>query len=84
MSDNDIIKDKNVTTPDKRPQIKKWQRFLALISAIILAALYICTLIFAIIKHPLANDLFKACVLLTIVVPVVIYGYILVYRIVKR
>lgn len=60
---------------------KKVKRILALSGAVILALMYVLTLIFAIADNPATMSYFKASVALTIAVPVMIYGYQLVYRV---
>ena len=64
--------------------MKKSKRILALAGAVILIALYISTLIFALIDHPAATDLLKASVAATILLPVLMYAFILVYRLSHR
>lgn len=59
---------------------KKSKRILALTGAVLLAGLYLATLIFALIDSPWAYDMFRVCVGFTIVVPVLLYVYALVYR----
>lgn len=61
--------------------MKKAKRVLALSGAVILGLLYILTLIFAIFDNPATMNLFKASVALTIIIPVLIYGYQLVFRV---
>lgn len=64
--------------------MKKSVRIVALIGAILLAALYICTLIFALIDTPAASDLLKISVAATIVLPVLLYGFVLFHRLSKK
>lgn len=64
--------------------MKKAKRILAVIGIIILAGLYVSTLIFAIIGSEDAMDWFKASVYSTIVLPVLIWAYGLVYRLLKN
>lgn len=64
--------------------MKKMKRILALAVVILLAALYLATLIFALIGSDWAFGMFKACLALTIVLPVLLYGYFLIYRILKN
>lgn len=67
-----------------KKKLTKLQRGLALVLVILLAALYIVTLISAIFTTKAAPQLFKACVFATIVLPFMLYAYILVYRILKQ
>ena len=56
--------------------MKKAKRILALIGVIFLVAMYLSTLIFSLI----ASDLLKGSVAATILVPVVLYGFVLFSR----
>lgn len=64
--------------------MKKTKRILAFTGAVLLIALYACTLIFALIGTPLANDLLKASVAATILLPVLLYGFQLVWRVMHK
>ena len=68
----------------KGMNMKKTKRILALIGAILLVILYLSTLIFALMESELAGDLLKASLICTVVIPVLIYGYILVYRVLNK
>lgn len=59
------------------------KRILALILAVILVLLYVMTLIFAITDNENTMSFFKASVALTIIVPVLLYAYQLVFRVLK-
>ncbi len=61
--------------------MKKTKRILALIGALLLALLYLSTLVFALMKSAVASDLLKASLICTVIIPVLLYGYILIYRI---
>ena len=63
--------------------MNKIKRILALIGAILLVLLYLSTLIFALIDSPRANDLLAASVAATILVPVLLYGFLLFCRLNK-
>ena len=63
---------------------EKVKRILALVGVILLAGIYAATLVLYLIDSPWAKDWLKVSVVLSVVVPVVIYGYILVYRILKN
>lgn len=62
----------------------KLTRIFALIGAILLAGLYICTLILALIDSAYTSDLLKAAIASTIILPVLLYAYILIYRLAKH
>ncbi len=66
---------------EKRP---KGQRILAMIGVVFLVALYVVTLISAIFTTPATKGLFMACIFSTVAIPVMLYGYILVYRALKN
>lgn len=63
--------------------MKKTKRILALIGAILLIGMYACTLIFALSGSENATSLLMASIACTIIVPVFIYAYMLVYRVLK-
>ena len=58
----------------------KLKRMLALAGVILLIGMYVVTLIAAITSSPQSPALFKASLVCTMVVPVVLYGYQLIYR----
>lgn len=64
--------------------MKKTKRILALTGAALLIILYGSTLFFALTDHSETMGLFKASIVCTIVLPVLIYAYTLVYRITRR
>ena len=59
--------------------MNKVKRIIALTGA--LFCLYMSTLIFALIGSPVSTDLFKASLAATIIIPVLLYGYILTARV---
>ena len=61
----------------------KWKRILAWIGIILLLLLYVCTLVSAIFVTPATQGFFKASLLATIMIPILLYGYLLVYRVIK-
>lgn len=60
--------------------MKNLKRILALIGCILLCLMYISTLVFAIIDSPAAMGLFKLSIALTILIPVLLYVFLLFYR----
>ncbi|MDK2807722.1 MAG: hypothetical protein PWP24_455 [Clostridiales bacterium] len=62
----------------------KSQRIVAVIGIIVLVSLYIATLISAIFTTPATKGLFMACIFSTVAIPVMIYAYMLVYRLLKK
>lgn len=62
----------------------KLKRILALTGAILLICLYLVTLIFAFIDPTAAKNWLMASVACTVIVPVLLYAYILIYRYLKK
>lgn len=61
--------------------MKKIKRVLAGVGALILVGMYISTLIFSLIGSPEALNWLKASIACTILLPVLLYAYTLVYKI---
>ena len=64
--------------------MKKSKRILALIGAILLISLYGSTLIFAFVDRSASLGLLKASIAATILLPVLLYAYTLVYRLSQK
>ncbi len=64
--------------------MKKTKRILALTGVILLVLLYLATFVFALIDSPRAFDMFKICLGMTIILPVLLYAYNLMYRLLKH
>ena len=64
--------------------MQKLKRIFALIGAVLLVVLYVCTLIFALIGAPCADVMLKASIGATILIPVLLYGMILMARVLKK
>lgn len=64
--------------------MKKLKRIFALIGAVLLILLYVSTLVFALLDHSAFLGLLKASVACTILLPVLLYGYALVYKAVRK
>lgn len=62
--------------------MKKVKRILAMTGVIILAGMYVVTLVLAVFATPAAKDLFKASLLATLMIPILIYVYLLIYRLI--
>ena len=56
------------------------KRGLALFAALLLLLLYAASIVFAVIGSPLAQSLLMASLFCTIVVPAVLYGYMVLLR----
>lgn len=61
--------------------MKKTKRILALIGVILLVGMYVSTLIFALMKHENAANMLMASIVCTVIVPVLLYAYTLMYRV---
>lgn len=64
--------------------MNKLKRFFALIGALLLSSLYISSLIFALIGNEISIKLLNAAVACTILLPILLYGFLLVYRLSKK
>jgi uncharacterized BrkB/YihY/UPF0761 family membrane protein len=64
--------------------MKKMKRILALIGVILLLSMYALTLVGALIASPHSAALFQASIYSTIVVPIMLYAYMLIYRVLKK
>lgn len=64
--------------------MKKIKQILAICVVVLLVGLYIATLIFAVIGSENTMGMFKAALYSTFIVPVLLWAYGLVYRLLKR
>lgn len=64
--------------------MKKVKRILAASGAVILLALYGSTLVFAMLDIEGSENLLMAAIASTIILPVVLYAYTLVYRVLNN
>lgn len=64
--------------------MKKLKRILALIGAVLLFSMYGITLVLALIGSDYALELLKASIVSTVLLPVLLYAYILVYRLLSQ
>lgn len=62
----------------------KFKQIFAFAGAVLLVLLYLSTLVFALIDHPLAPNLLSAALFCTVVIPTAIYGYMLILRHLKK
>lgn len=68
---------------EKQKTFLKVRRITAWVGIIILAGLYASTIILALIGTETSRTLLKFSILSTFVLPVLMYGYILMYRVLK-
>lgn len=64
--------------------MKRTKQIAAMLGVVLLAGMYLATLIFALIDNPHTMDLLKISVGLTILVPVLLWIYIAMYRYMKQ
>ena len=64
--------------------MKKTKRILALVGVILLLAMYGSTMVFAIIDNSDSMMMFKASIAATIIIPVLLWTYTLVFKLVKK
>ena len=64
--------------------MKKDKRILALSGVVLLVAMYVATLLFALLDSPNSFVLFKASVYCTIVIPVIVYSGTLISNHARR
>ena len=64
--------------------LDKMKRILALAGAVLLAGLYLITLILAFADPTASKDWLKASVVCTVVIPIFLYAYLLIYRYMKK
>ena len=78
-----------MTTSDEKPSQKgiykkKSKRIFALAGAVLLIILYLSTLVFAFIDTDTSTRLLKASVALTILIPVLLYAFTMVYKLLDK
>ena len=64
--------------------LDKMKRILALAGSVLLAGLYLITLILAFADPTASKDWLKASVVCTVVIPIFLYAYLLIYRYLKK
>lgn len=60
------------------------KRILAILAVLLLAGMYLATLVFVLIRSEWGFVMFKASILMTIAVPCLLYAMILVYNFLKN
>ncbi len=64
--------------------MKKVKRILAIIGCILLVSMYVATIVLAITDDPYTMSAFRASIYCTIIVPVLIWAYGFIYRLLKK
>lgn len=64
--------------------MQKMKRILALLGIILLVGLYLVTFIASLLNTSFAHNLFMACFYATIMLPIMLYAYVLIYKVIKK
>lgn len=64
--------------------MKKIKRLLAVIGILLLASMYVLTLVLAILDDPNTMNAFRASIYCTVLIPVLIWAYTFVYKLLKN
>lgn len=64
--------------------MKNFKRLIALLGVILLVLLYLSTLVFSLMDSEFASSMFKISIAGTIVIPVLLYAYLMFYRLSER
>ncbi len=70
--------------PERKITMKKAKRIFAVIGILFLISLYIITIVCAITDQSGTMQMFFASVLATIIIPVLIWAYSFIYRLLKK
>jgi cell shape-determining protein MreD len=70
--------------PERTITMKKIKQFLAVLGIVFLLSLYVITLLCAIFDSSETMQLFQASVLATIIIPVLLWAYSFIYRLLKN
>ena len=60
------------------------KRILALVGIVILVGIYLTSLVFALIDHPMKSSMLYASLYATIVIPALIYAFLLIGRLLRK
>ncbi|MBO5198808.1 MAG: hypothetical protein J6B85_09875 [Lachnospiraceae bacterium] len=64
--------------------MKNGKRIAAIAGIAVLVLMYLLTLIAAITAKPYANGLFMASAVCTVIIPILLYGFIVIYKLVHK
>ncbi len=64
--------------------MKTVKRILAIIGIVLLASLYVITIVLALTDDPNTMNAFRASIYCTVLVPVLIWAYAFIYRLLKN
>ena len=60
------------------------KRILAIFGIVLLAGIYLLSLIFALIDHPLKSSLMQASLYATVVIPALLYAFLMIGRLLHK
>lgn len=63
--------------------MKKIRQILAILGIILLGGLYLTTLVMAVIDNTNTMQMFHACVYATVIIPVLLWAYSFIYKLIK-
>lgn len=61
-----------------------FKRILALTGIVLLVGIYLVSLVFALIDHPMKGSLMQASLYATVVIPVLIYAFLLIAKLLRK
>ena len=64
--------------------MKKVKQILAIIGCILLVSMYVVTIVLAVTDDPNTMNAFRASIYCTIIVPVLIWAYSFIYKLLKQ
>lgn len=60
------------------------KRILAFLGIFLMLSLYGSVIVFSLLDHPIAKDMLMLSVAATVVIPILLYGYQLIYKYLKN
>lgn len=64
--------------------MEKSKRILAIVGILVLVACYVTTFVAALIDSPWASGLFQASLFCSCAIPIIIYGYMVLIKVLKK
>ena len=60
------------------------KRIVAVVAVVFLLGLYVLTLISVLLSSEYSADMFKACIFSSVMIPILFYGYSIIFRLVSK
>lgn len=73
-----------LTKTQKGSIMKKVKQILAIIGVVLLLSLYIMTFVFSITDNTDTQQMFKASIVATVIIPVLLWAYSFIYKLLKN